>query len=485
MHSLTRFAAMLAVVSLTGCAFEGSKPNVAPNVPANVPVEGSAGIHGAVFGGNQPITGASLQLYAVGTSGYGSASTALFTAPLTTQPDGSFSFSAYTCPTSTSLVYLTATGGNPGGLASDNPQIAQIAALGDCGNLNSNTYIVINEMTTVAAVWPLAPFMVDLTHIGSTSTNAVGIQNAFLTAAALSNFSVEGAFGTVPANVTLPTTEIYTLANILAACVNTTGGSGGDSTPCGNLFSATEVNSVYPTNTAAAALVMAQNPGLNVSTLFEYSLPQAPFQPALTAAPNDWTITISYNNAALVTGSTYLNMAIDADQDVWVAYGAPPSCGPCSTTNAIFEYGQDLSLLSPATGYTDSSLNGAYGIAFDLSGNLWIANVNVDVLTEYSSSGSFMKTVTGGGLNGPGPVAIDKNNNVWAANDQAPPYTTFSGVSEFTNAGGELSPSAGYTGGGAGYYQTGIAMDSSGNAWIIAAQGLAELAQGGTPRAIA
>lgn len=476
MHSLARVVAMLVAVFLTGCALEGS----GPNVTSNVPVDGPAGIHGRVFGGNQPVTGASLQLYSVGTSGYGSASTALFTAPLITDPNGAFSFSTYSCPTPTTLVYLTASGGNPG-LASENPQIALIAALGECGNLNPNTYIVINEMTTVAAVWPLAPFMVDLTHIGSSSTNDAGIRNAFLTAAAISNFSVAGAFGTVPANVTLPTDEINTLANILAACVNSTGGSGGDSTPCGELFSATEVGSVYPTNTAAAALVIAQNPGLNVSTLFGYSLPEAPFQPALTAAPNDWTITLSYYNPALVTGSSYITTAIDADQDVWVAYGAPAeACQSCSTTNAIFEYGQDLSLLSPTTGYTDSSLNGPYGIAFDLSGNLWIANANVDALTEYSSSGSFIKTVTGGGLNGPAAVAIDKNNNVWAANIQSPPYSTYSGVSEFTNAGVALSPSAGYTGGGAEYYQSGIAIDSGGNAWIVGPGDLAELAQGGT-----
>jgi len=478
MHSLTRVVAMLVVVFLTGCAFEGSEHNVT----SNVPVDGAAGVHGTVFGGNQPVTGASLQLYSVGASGYGSASTELFTAPLISGPNGTFTFSSYSCPTATTLVYLTATGGNPG-LASQNPQNAEIAALGECGNLNSSTYIVINEMTTVAAIWPLAPFMVDLTHIGSSSTNDAGIRNAFLTAAAISNFSVAGAFGTVPANVTLPTAEIYALANILAACVNSTGGSGGDSTPCGNLFSATKVGSVYPTNTAAAALVIAQNPGLNVSTLYGYSLPQAPFQPALSAAPNDWTITISYYNPALVTGSSYISTAIDADQDVWVAYGAPASaCQFCSTTNAIFEYGQDLSLLSPATGYTDSSLNGPYGIAFDLSGNLWIADANVDALTEYSSGGSFVKTVTGGGLNGPAAVAIDKNNNVWAANIQAPPYSTYSGASEFTNAGVALSSAAGYTGGGAGYYQNGIAIDSGGNAWIVGSgEGdLAELAQGGT-----
>ncbi len=43
---------------------------------------------------------------------------------------------------------------------------------------------------------------------------------------------------TLPAGATLPTAEINTLADILAACINSPGGVAGDNSACGNLFAA-------------------------------------------------------------------------------------------------------------------------------------------------------------------------------------------------------------------------------------------------------
>jgi hypothetical protein len=145
-----------------------------------------------------------------------------------------------------------------------------------------------------------------------------------------------------------------------------------------------------------------------------------------------------------------------------------------------------LSLLSPIAGYTDSSLSGPVGLAFDLSGNLWIANQNGHHLTEYSSSGSYMKTVTGGGLSGPEYVAVDKSNNIWVSNlgshyEGLTYITANAGASELTNAGVAISPAGGYTGGGVGYYSNSLAIDTNGNAWVSGAYGLAELGPGGTP----
>ena len=103
------------------------------NVPSNGPVAGGQ-LRGSVHGGQQPVTGASIQLYAAGTTGYGTSATALLTSPVVTDSSGSFSITGdYTCPSSTSQLYLVATGGNPGLAAgTNNAALALMAALGPC-----------------------------------------------------------------------------------------------------------------------------------------------------------------------------------------------------------------------------------------------------------------------------------------------------------------------------------------------------------------
>jgi len=56
----------VAGVALTGCSgFTSTAPTT---IPVMMP---AASLHGTVHGGQQPITGSTLQLYAAGNSGYG------------------------------------------------------------------------------------------------------------------------------------------------------------------------------------------------------------------------------------------------------------------------------------------------------------------------------------------------------------------------------------------------------------------------------
>jgi hypothetical protein len=203
--------------------------------------------HGTVHGGQQPVSGAAIQLYAVGTTGYGSASTPLLSTSVSTGPNGSFTITGdYSC-SGNPLVYMVASGGNPG-LSSGTPNsaIVLLAALGSCNNLTSSTNIDINELTTVAAVWSLAPFMTDSAHIGSSATNPTGITNAFATAAKLVDTATGTSPGAVaPSNATLPVTTMNTLADILASCVNSSGGSSGDGSSCGTLFANSSIGGAY------------------------------------------------------------------------------------------------------------------------------------------------------------------------------------------------------------------------------------------------
>ena len=117
--------------------------------------------------GQQPITGSTIQLYAAWTTGYGASATALLSSPVVTDAAGSFAITGdYTCPSSSSQLYIVATGGNPGlGPGTNNAAIALMAALGPCNlhggeyTLDPNSFIWINEVTTVASVYALAAFM--------------------------------------------------------------------------------------------------------------------------------------------------------------------------------------------------------------------------------------------------------------------------------------------------------------------------------------
>jgi len=82
--------------------------------PSNAPIAAPL-LQGHIHGGQQPVSGASIQLYAAGTSGYGTGATSLLSAPITTDANGNFTItSASPCPTSISQLYIVATGGNPG-----------------------------------------------------------------------------------------------------------------------------------------------------------------------------------------------------------------------------------------------------------------------------------------------------------------------------------------------------------------------------------
>jgi hypothetical protein len=275
---------LISALLLGGCSQQ--KPSSAINPLAK---------HGNVLGGQQPVAGATVQLYSVGTAGDGSAATPLLAPPITTDTNGGFSLpnSSSYCPSPSTLVYIVATGGNPGLPAgTNNAALSLMTALGPCGNLTSSTFININELTTVAAVWALAPYMNSYSAVGSSTADAAGLANAFTLASEFVNTSTGTVPGlNVPAGMTVPVDTINTIADILAACVNSVGGVAGDGSVCGMLLSAaTPVGGAVPMNVVAAAINIADNPGANVASLFGLITAAAPDQPTLTAAPSDYTL---------------------------------------------------------------------------------------------------------------------------------------------------------------------------------------------------
>ena len=342
-------------LALIGC---GASPLSSGSNPIN-----DTRYSGSVHGGQQPVVGATIQLYTVGTTADGSAATPLLTSTVTSDSTGSFTITGlYSC-TGATQVYIVATGGNPG-LATPNPNIALMAALGPCSSLTSSTFISINELTTAAAISALAPFMTSATAIGSSSSDTTDLANAFTLANQYVNTTTGASPGAnVPSGDTVPTTELNTLADIISACINSTGGTAGDGSLCGDLFSLTTVApNPAPTNTIAAMLVIADNPTLNTSALYALTPPTPPFQPTLTSAPANFVVSLqspagqadvssidfqdvtvgsaspiqtinlpSYNSSKIV-GANPGDFVVGNFSSTYVGscgYGGVPSNGPC------------------------------------------------------------------------------------------------------------------------------------------------------------
>jgi streptogramin lyase len=403
-----------------------------------------------VHGGQQGVSGSTIQLYAAGATGYGSAATPLLTKTVTSNGAGSFTITGdYSCPTLSTQVYIVATGGNPGlAMGTNNTALAMMAALGPCGLLTSSTFIFIDEVTTVASVYALAPFMSTGggTKLGATSTNAQGLANAFATVNNLVNTAKGTAPGpNLPTGATAPTAELNTLADLLSLCVNTSGPAG----ECTTLFNdATPSGLSAPTNTIDAMLDIALNPGHNVSTLFNLVTGIVPFEPTLAAAPNDWTMAINYTGGGL---NTPKSIAVDGLGNIWAANNG---------ANSISEFSSSGLAISGAAGYTGGGLNAPWGIAIDTSGNVWVTDPIArggGTLSKFSSSGTALSAsgFTGNGLSDPFGLAVNGAGVAWTAN--------VSTTSAFLNNGSAQPGSPYGPPGGHNYYN--IAVDSSGNVW--------------------
>ncbi len=275
------------LIGLSGCSV---------SVPPLDRSSAGTALRGGIYGGQQPVKNALVQIYVVGASGDRLAAVPLLASPPLTNASGAFSLTNYTCPSSDALVYLVALGGDPG-IGKSNPALALMAALGPCGGLNLLPYISVNEITTVASVFPLSGFMSSYANTGSGASDSAMLSSAFAAVNAL----VDIASGTAPgtafaAGLTVPVVQIDTLADVIATCVNSAGGVAGDGTPCGTLFQdAAPSSGAPPMNTIDALINIAQNPGQHVAALFDLVSATPPFQPTLTAPPATWRVLTTPN----------------------------------------------------------------------------------------------------------------------------------------------------------------------------------------------
>jgi len=501
---LLTLTTLLATIALAGCS---SGMPVGNGVTASQAV---TGLHGFVYGGQQPVSGATITLLRINTDGTPATSILNNGATVTTGSDGTFSLTGKYSTTScsaTSQVYIVSTGGNPGD-GGANSALALMAALGSCTALPSISNIAINEVSTVAAVYALQQFIgvsegtagAEDIAVNSTSglsaQSTTGMINAFATVPNLVSLST-GVANTTVGNATMEAAKLNTIANIISSCVNT---SGPTSTGCQSLFAAvTPSGSIYPGDTIQAALYIAQNPTNNVSTIFGLQPPTPPFPTDLSSAPFDWSLAITYSSTVLASPNL---IASDAGGNMWVTNA---NSGNQSLTK-IVPGGSMSSYLSGG-----SAFDGPQADVIDTNGNVWITahssnsttgnrlvkfNTTSNTSTSYSLS-SFgacdpynaaidgnndiffacnnlstpslyeMPASSPGSYVSIGPLnsatetygmAIDSDTNVWAANSQGNDSMT-----EFTGATtGTASAVNNFSLGSAAYA---VAIDSNNNAW--------------------
>jgi hypothetical protein len=215
----------------------------------------------------------------------------------------------------------------------------------------------------------------------------------------------------------------------------------------------------------------------------------------LPAAPNDWTIRVTYT----AYGSTQTAIAVDGSGNVWIAN---ESTSPTNSTSSVTELATDGTILSGPAGYTGGGLNRPTAIAIDPLGNAWLTNTfgslaklsNVGIplsgstgfpvcgvglaidgfgnvwcgalghVSKIDNNGNLLSGTgyPGGGLGTPKGASVDSLNNVWFTSSTA---FNVSNVAKFTNVGVPLSGTTGYTATGLTNAWS-IANDSAGNTWV-------------------
>ncbi len=446
---------------LSGCG-SSSAPTAtaatASSSPAPAPTPAAPGtLRGHAQAGPSQIAGSHIYLFAANTSGYGRPSLSLIspTAPgVLTDSLGSYVLSdaqgnfgltgTYQCAPG-QLVYVLARGGSPGGEAL-NPYLTLLSTFGVCpasGNFADQiSFVDINQVSTVVSVYTLAGFMADGAHVsaGGSANALTAITNAFLQVGNLVDIGTGVVNPYTPGgNGSIPVAVFDTLANILVPCSN-------EAAACAAFFAlAPDLAGNAPTDTVQALRNITQNPAANVPALFALAASQ-PFRPALAAAPNDWTIGITYFSESMA--GPYFP-AFDAAGNLWV---------PGYANNTLTEFDTFGNPLSGANGFTGGGLAQPFSVAIDASGNAWVSSYGAispgaPVVSEFAPNGT---AITSNGFacgKNCGFLAMDSNQNLWVSG--APQVSVVRSSGAMLTA---FTPNS---------FSSGISVDSQGHGWAI------------------
>jgi hypothetical protein len=414
---------------------------------------------------------------------------------------------------------MVAVGGNPGLTGTvNNTAIVQMAGLAQCpaaGNVAAQVpYLVINEVTTVAFAYAMSGFATTAFNVSADASGATAMANAMANTSNIVNLQ----YGQAPAvangnpNSINPQSKLYALANIVAACVNTSSAS---SSGCANLFQfATTSTGTAATDEANALFNIAHNQARNVASLWNLTPSNPVFTPTLSSQPTDWTMPVIYTGLVSQPGNIVnneitsgpFNIAFDANGNAWIGdrvkgvvevgpQGASSTfnsgfgmvkgvaVSPVNGTIWVSDYNNNTVDVMDTTGTVLSQLttdlNGPILTAF--SGNIsgrslaFEANERTTGVVVFDSTAFSLKDFATGAVfanvHTPGWISVDNTGNGWIPSTN----TTYIGEESDRERGnsGNYTFSASETNGSPNSYST--VSDSSSNIWLASITGTAQL----------
>jgi hypothetical protein len=229
---------------------------------------------------------------------------------------------------------------------------------------------------------------------------------------------------------------------------------------------------------------IAKYPWLNVAKLFDLSLAQPVFDPALAQAPDSWTLFLKFTGtfSSVQDEQNLLNgpgaFAIDQEGFLWVNDNyipEPPDKPACAGTRLLkfYPWGENF----PGSPYFGGGLSGAgFGISIAPNGLIWVGNFgfagtgcppplanSVSVFRPEGKPVSRDDGLTAGPISWPQSTVPDREGNIWIANCAAGSVTLYPKGRPGKAFEIPIPPPVSA---GAGKMKTfGIAIDHQGNAW--------------------
>jgi sugar lactone lactonase YvrE len=395
--------------------------------------------------------------------------------------NGEFQLSGlYKCDVGQNVWLYSISGFPDAGNGDLNPYASFMADLGVCpatGDFSSDTFIYMNELSTVAMAYAVAGFATDpkdttnsgiATRISAPSSNSAGINIAFANAQQLYNIfgltdqgdlsaphtTTFGARNGIP-----PYQLVNTLGDFLAACINSTGNRSTLSSNCHTLFLDVYGNSTTVTDTASVAIHIAKNPNTaNPSNLLTLAATNPVWNPYFTSPPTDLSAAINYSGAGSPQGIV-LDAAGNAFVNNYTTNGFTAKLTPLGavTTTAA---------LMPA-------INDAATLAIDSTGLIWSASVATGEIYQTTNTTAFTSVTDAAPAGTLTPTTVQYADPVVAAGSGGLVY-----IADYAKNGGEIYKASSSTTyppitsstvpGGLGCVAgaSGVAIDGTGALWV-------------------
>jgi hypothetical protein len=445
---LVLIVASVFVGLLTGCSASFSPGTVTPE---QTPI---GNIQGAVHGGNLPVTGAQIYLFAAGQGGYGTSATSLMksgssgvscSSPVvsgacyvTTDGNGDFAVGGdYTC-TQGQAVYMVAVGGNPGLTATPATTTATFSTNSSTITVASATGINIGMTVTGTGVGGTVTAVSGTTVTLSQKTTAAGTNQSVTFSGVNNTGAVQmAALGTCPAAGSMASLVPYLVINEVTTVAFAYSAGG---------FATTAYN-VSSDSTGTTAVGTAFANANNIVTLGDGQANGQASGNSNSVAPQT-----KINALANILSTCVNTTAIASTQCMNLFKYATTSTGTVATdeSNAMFnivhnqtENVTSIWNLSPTTPVFSPALTtpptdwtmpviykgvistptasnpittGPYNIAFDVNGNAWIGDRTIGVV-EIGAQGAlttYGKTAYGFGMV-KGVAVSPEDGSIWVS----------------------------------------------------------------------